>query len=604
MRYRCLLILLFGCVLAKAQKKLEVDASKYVRVDGSGYYVLKSDSSKYIRFDGEKLVDIRRASPQQRLNISNRKRISILGDDRFWGLHTNSYEGQFPRHSLALRFEQHTGAKIYQGNIWDWGTLYKNKILIDGVSAVEVIDGIITPENAKNYRYRIIQNDNKELIGWTTPAIFKKTTDQLATYCYLGHIPYQKNQFILVEIYNIKNYKDRDAILIDWRPTRKFAFWASVDYRRRRIGSQILTSSLGNDKKSARVNFIETDTLKDVKFRLGDSLVRLGFRSHHQATPYNYQINFKRIINGKIERQDLGTCNGTFFLYKEFWDRPGQYEITFTPQLSSVGGSPVLYQREKATTYKFTVLPELNPKKLFSQRELLLIGMVCAPVLISMVLLVLYFVRRAARKRLTKEQQQKNIAQLQLSSVRSQLNPHFLFNALAGIQNLMNQQKMDEANRYLSKFARLTRNVLNNKELVSLAEEKALLEDYLEMERLRFGFAYELQVSEGLTIENIEIPAMLLQPFVENAVKHGIAGKPTAGLITIAFVKKEQDLLLLVKDNGEGFDTNRNDEGLGLQLSKNRISLLNTIYADNPFVLDIQSDKKGTNITITLKQWL
>ncbi|KQC02775.1 sensor histidine kinase [Pedobacter sp. Hv1] len=598
------LILLLSSVLVKAQKEMQTDTGKYVQIKGSGYFVVKSDSSKYLRYDGEDIFDIRKATKGQLAGLKNRERINILTDDRFWGLSIFSYQFPFPRQSLGLRFQQNTKAKIYEGRLWKWGTLYRNTILIDGQSDVEVIDGLITAENAKDYRYRIIQNDNKELVSWTTPTVFKKTANQLTTYCYLGNIPYQKNQFILIEIYNVKNYKDRDAIIIDWRPTRKMAFWTTVDYRKKGRKTNVYSVSLGNDKESARVNFIETDTLKDIRFRLGDSLVRLGFRSHHQATPYDYQINYKRTINEKVERTDLGVCDGTYFLYKEFWDQPGQYEITFTPKLSSVGGKPVLYQSEKGVTYKFTVLPELNPKKLFSKRELLLMGVVAAPILIGIVLLIIFFIRRRARKRLAKEYQQKTIAQLQLSSVRSQLNPHFMFNALAGIQSFMNQHKIDEANRYLGKFARLTRNVLDNNELVSLTEEKALLTDYLEMEQLRFGFSYELLVAANLDIENIEIPAMLLQPFVENAVKHGIAEKETAGTIIVSFAKKDQDLILTVRDNGNGFDVEKDYEGLGLQLSKNRISLLNTIYSITPLVLVIKSDTMATEVTITLTQWL
>ena len=130
---------------------------------------------------------------------------------------------------------------------------------------------------------------------------------------------------------------------------------------------------------------------------------------------------------------------------------------------------------------------------------------------------------------------QKEIAKLQLNSIRSQLNPHFLFNALSGIQNLINKNEIDNANKYLSKFARLTRNVLDDKELISLAQEKALLDDYLQMEQLRFGFNYEINAVENLDLNNIEIPSMLLQPFVENAIKHGIASKNNEGSVEIHF---------------------------------------------------------------------
>lgn len=201
-------------------------------------------------------------------------------------------------------------------------------------------------------------------------------------------------------------------------------------------------------------------------------------------------------------------------------------------------------------------------------------------------------------------QLQQQISKLQLNSIRSQLNPHFLFNALSGIQNLMNKNEIDNANKYLSKFARLTRNVLDDKELISLAQEKALLDDYLQMEQLRFGFNYEINAVENLDLDNIEIPSMLLQPFVENAVKHGTSQKAVDGQIIISFNKQANDLVLTVSDNGNGFDTNIKYNGLGLQLSDGRIALLNSIYKENRFILEKQSSSEGTYISLTLTDWL
>lgn len=169
----------------------------------------------------------------------------------------------------------------------------------------------------------------------------------------------------------------------------------------------------------------------------------------------------------------------------------------------------------------------------------------------------LTYIKKKEAKKLVQQFKEKEITQLQLNSIRSQLNPHFLFNALAGIQNLMNKNEIDNANKYLSKFARLTRNVLNDKELVSLAQEKALLDDYLQMEQLRFGFSYEIKTDDNLDLENIEIPSMLLQPFVENAVKHGISQKANDGKITITFNKQANNLVLTITDNGNGFDTEK-----------------------------------------------
>lgn len=597
-------VLLIILLLINASAFAQLDTNKYAHIEGTSSYILKSDSAKYIQFDGRKLIDIRKATPEQLQRIAFRKRLAVLATNRFWGLYVGFFPGDFPRHSLALRFQQNTGATVYQGNNWQWGTLFRNTVIVDGNSSVEVIDGFITPANAKDYRYRIIQNDNKELKGWTVPNDFRETEDGKTSYCHLGTIENEENQFVLVEIYNIHNYKDRDAIIIDWRKPRALNFWTTVDYRTKIWGSAILSASLGKDKKSGYYNFVETDTLTDIKFRLGDSLVRMGFRSMNLPTPYNYQISLKRTINDKTENIELGEYNGSYYLYKEYWNKPGQYEITFTPKLVKPGGRPIRYLTEKATQFKFTVLPELHPKSFFSTQEFIIIGIVWCAFFGAVIGALVTWLKKKNKKNLAKEQQQKELAKTQLAVVRSQLNPHFMFNALAGIQNLMNKQKTNEANHYLAKFARLTRNVLDDKELVSLAEEQALLTDYLQMEQLRFGFSYDFKVDDKLDIVNIEIPAMLLQPFVENAIKHGIDQREKAGYITVSFEQDENDLLLKVADNGQGFDVAKNYDGLGLKLSKNRISLLNAIYQQTPLNLAIAASEKGTTITITLTQWL
>jgi len=199
---------------------------------------------------------------------------------------------------------------------------------------------------------------------------------------------------------------------------------------------------------------------------------------------------------------------------------------------------------------------------------------------------------------------QKEKAQLKLEAVRSQLNPHFLFNALAGIQTLMNTNQTEQANRYLTRFSRLTRSVLKSTDLISLDEERNLLDDYLQMEQLRFNFRYEITIDPNLDLHNTEIPSMMLQPFIENAVKHGIASLGSDGRITIAIFRNNDDLTLKIEDNGKGFDTSRSYDGLGFNLSTKRIALLNKIYKKDPILLNMESQSGKTIVSIILTKWL
>jgi len=291
------------------------------------------------------------------------------------------------------------------------------------------------------------------------------------------------------------------------------------------------------------------------------------------------------------------------YLYvdKSIFKKSGNYEIIIQP--SRLARNGMLPKELEKYTARYTLSITLDEES-YTKKELFTYIGYSGALLGVIAGLIGVYIKRRNTKKILAEQQQKEISKSRLEVIKSQLNPHFLFNALAGIQNLMNKNEIDNANRYLSKFARLTRNVLDSKELISLIEEKALLDDYLQMEQLRFGFQYTISATADLDVENIEIPAMLLQPFVENAVKHGIAETGKDGKIDVIFEKKEADLILIITDNGKGFDATQTYDGLGLALSKNRISLLNTIYKDTPFVLYIQSDTNGTIITITLTQWL
>lgn len=284
---------------------------------------------------------------------------------------------------------------------------------------------------------------------------------------------------------------------------------------------------------------------------------------------------------------------------KNIFKKSGEYEIVIQP-LIKWNATPK--NLEKYIT-RHTISITLEDES-YSKKDFIIYGLVICAVFGAIGSAALTYIKKKEAKKLVQQYKEKEIAKLQLNSVRSQLNPHFLFNALSGIQNLMNKNEIDNANKYLSKFARLTRNVLDDKELISLSQEKTLLDDYLQMEQLRFGFTYEISYSENLDLDNIEIPSMLLQPFVENAVKHGVSQKANDGKIRISFNKQAHDLILTVIDNGNGFDTEKKYNGLGLQLSDNRIALLNSVYKENRFILDKQSSGEGTKIGLTLTDWL
>ncbi len=147
---------------------------------------------------------------------------------------------------------------------------------------------------------------------------------------------------------------------------------------------------------------------------------------------------------------------------------------------------------------------------------------------------------------------------LQQKLLRSQMNPHFLFNALSSIQSFMYQNETKKAAGYLGNFASLTRGVLeySTRDFISLCDELRILENYLELEVMRMGgkISYQTEVDENLDCEFIMVPPLVIQPFVENCVKHAFSGIDYPGLIVVSIRKLENRVEVMVEDNGIGLE--------------------------------------------------
>lgn len=202
-------------------------------------------------------------------------------------------------------------------------------------------------------------------------------------------------------------------------------------------------------------------------------------------------------------------------------------------------------------------------------------GVMGALLLAAIIGLIYYFRTKNKQKQ---ELNRRRIRELELRAIRSQMNPHFIFNALSSIQNLINRSANQEANKYLIDFSRLLRKVLatSEKKLVTLSDEIEQLQLYLKLEQLRFPFSYSLTVDENIQPDTIEIPGMLIQPFVENAVKHGIAPRGT-GEIIIRLSLQYQLLIIDITDDGPGLDTEANG-GFGIRAVTNEFEILKTLY--------------------------
>jgi ligand-binding sensor domain-containing protein/putative methionine-R-sulfoxide reductase with GAF domain len=183
----------------------------------------------------------------------------------------------------------------------------------------------------------------------------------------------------------------------------------------------------------------------------------------------------------------------------------------------------------------------------------------------------------------------KMLAESQLMALRAQMNPHFVFNCLNSIQECIVTEKYGEASRYLNKFSKLFRMVLNNsgKKLVTMSEEKQVLDLYLELEGMRFekSFSYQMIIDPDLEEDEILMPSMLLQPYVENALWHGLMHKEGDRKLYIEFKRVNEEVFrCVIEDNGIGREKSfelkarqskaKRHESKGLKISKDRIDVL------------------------------
>ena len=198
---------------------------------------------------------------------------------------------------------------------------------------------------------------------------------------------------------------------------------------------------------------------------------------------------------------------------------------------------------------------------------------------------------------------------MELTAIRSQMNPHFLFNSLNSVQNLVQQNKGREAHLYLSDFAGLIRKVLNNseKEEVSLAEELEMINQYLNLEKLRFDFEYTISVDHEVDTHNTMVPSMLIQPFVENAILHGLQNKTDDRKLRVEIEKEHAGVKICIEDNGIGREAageiSREKNGKGTKLVKERLEILQQKNKEKYElkVIDLE-DHSGTRVEILIPE--
>lgn len=213
--------------------------------------------------------------------------------------------------------------------------------------------------------------------------------------------------------------------------------------------------------------------------------------------------------------------------------------------------------------------------------------------------------------RTLKKVQIKN-KKIALQSLRREMNPHFIFNSLNSVNHFIATNNELEANQYLTKFSKLMRGVMENStdDFIPFQQELDLLQNYLALEKTRFAdkFDYEIDVDENLNLQSLQVPGMLVQPFLENAIWHGLRYRTEKGLLKLSFEKNEQHLKIIIEDNGIGIEESKKQktqhqktrEGRGMKNTLERIQLLNDLYKKN-ITCSVKDKENNNGVLVTIQ---
>lgn len=293
--------------------------------------------------------------------------------------------------------------------------------------------------------------------------------------------------------------------------------------------------------------------------------------------------------------------------------------MTFTRKRNSLHLPVVNTRLQSAVLMQGGLLLNTNfPNSFAFKLEIFLIVLVTSAIMASGFYFLFY-----RRLQLKDKRREQRIKFLQIHTLQSQMNPHFIFNVLSSIQSLVLNEKTELANKYLISFANLIRKFLDSTiasnfavdsyELeVTLRDEIELLNLYLDFERLQYDdkFDFELYVDESIDIDSFSIPPMIIQPFLENAIKHGLNPLDRRGKLSLRFYLKDEALSCEIEDDGVGRKKASEIEeskikvykSRGLELVRQRVDILNTLdYDIRIFTEDLTPHGTRVNIFFNLK---
>ena len=385
------------------------------------------------------------------------------------------------------------------------------------------------------------------------------------------------------------------------------------------FGNRAINAAIKDNNYSILNVYYDNTAICYTKLKQYDSAYFYYDKALELELKYNYIYEYKEDLKELILISKLIKNNTKAFYYiDKYIASDSLYQNSNSDVIDSL---KTAFEKEKAELTLKTEKEKMQ--NAYKKKQIIYIAIVIILLLLVTIIPYLFYLR----KRIIIEKEKQNlfiqIKDSEIKALQSQMNPHFIFNSLNSVLEFISKSEKDNAIKFLTKFSRLIRLVLEHsyKKTISLADEIELLNLYISLEKIKTesGFNFFFKIDEDLDIQNYEIPAMLIQPFIENSIIHGIQNKIKIseqekklykGDLKISFNKSNNFLKCIIEDNGVGREkaleikNNKsfNHLSLGMRITKDRLDLISESKCKIEYIdlKDANNNSIGTKAEILI----
>ncbi|MBU3659613.1 MAG: hypothetical protein FGM14_07090 [Flavobacteriales bacterium] len=341
-----------------------------------------------------------------------------------------------------------------------------------------------------------------------------------------------------------------------------------------------------------------------------EEYLKIALKENEERGSKNIKVQstYKLLSQLYYQKKELQLALKYQFLYLEFLEKSTVLGSAATVARMTEGN--LREERERLIEFqKESIEKQKKEKEIESlqlSRQLFIAGIIIGLIIVAFI----FYILRLRQEKLKQKQREMELSQ---SLLRTQMNPHFIFNAMSVIQSYIYSNDPDKSSQFLVNFSRLIRLILENspKEFIPIELEIEILEKYLQAQKMRFEnrFSYSIEVADSLLNASAMVPPMITQPFVENAIEHGQLHTISGGHITIKISEKDEMIQIQITDNGVGrkgaqkTKKMKSHKSMAINITKERIEIINFKYKKQGSIQieDLDKTKQtGTVVTILL----